>query len=131
VSPESWQLAEAWLVKAEHDLAVARLLVREEKRLLDVAAYHCQQAAEKALKAYLTAREIIFPKTHVLEKLLDLCLSADASFEGLRSDAKPLTPLADEFRYPADASEPTPGEAEQASAEEIYNFCAGRLRSAL
>jgi HEPN domain len=36
---------------------------------LDTAVYHCQQAAEKALKAFLTARDIAFEKTHNLVAL--------------------------------------------------------------
>lgn len=61
------QLVGAWLAKAHSDLDTARLLIRDEKRLLDVAMYHCQQTAEKAIKAWLTAHDLIFPKTHALE----------------------------------------------------------------
>jgi HEPN domain-containing protein len=59
VSRESLDLAQGWLAKARNDLEAARLLIHDEKRLLDIAAYHCQQAAEKALKAWLIAKEII------------------------------------------------------------------------
>ena len=69
------RLVAGWLAKAEDDLRVARLLIAEENRLYGAGAYHCQQAAEKALKAWLAARNIVFPKTHDLETLL-LPLSA-------------------------------------------------------
>jgi hypothetical protein len=36
------------------------------------ACYCCKQAAEKAIKAWLTCHDITFPKTHDLEAQLDL-----------------------------------------------------------
>ena len=125
MSPESLILAQAWLKKASSDLAAASILIHGEQKHLDVGSYHCQQAAQKAIKAYLTARETLFPKTHSLEQLLDLCASPADTFEQLRGHAKRLTPLAHEFRYPGDVVEPTPEEANQALAlaEEVYTFC--------
>jgi hypothetical protein len=38
------------LIKAQHDLQAARALANQTSPLLDVAIYHCQQAAEKAIK---------------------------------------------------------------------------------
>jgi HEPN domain-containing protein len=74
-----------WLFKADHDLRSAlRLMTPDnEDALLDTAVYHCQQAAEKAFKAYLTANEIPFPKIHLLLPLLALCNDIDASFSQL------------------------------------------------
>lgn len=57
MSPESLELAEAWLAKSRSDLATARLLILGHEPYLDTGCYHCQQAAEKALKAWLTANE--------------------------------------------------------------------------
>jgi HEPN domain-containing protein len=129
VPSRSAELAAAWRAKAGHDLENARLLIVEQRRLLDIAAYHCQQAGEKSLKAYLTAKEQIFPKTHILEKLLDLCLPLEGAFESLRAGCEKLTPLADEFRCPGDAFDPTAEEAANAlrMAEEIYAFCRQQL----
>jgi hypothetical protein len=79
-SPESLELAHAWMTKARSDLATARLLIEGQEKYLDTGSYHCQQAAEKALKAWLTAQEIIFPKTHVLEELLELCIPTNPGF---------------------------------------------------
>jgi len=58
--------------KGAYDLDTARLLINRENRPLDIAVYHCQQAAKKALKGWLTAKEIIFPKTHSLPDVLVL-----------------------------------------------------------
>ena len=74
------ELVAAWLLKASHDLETARLLIQKEKRLLDMAAYHCQQAGEKALKGYLTQRDIVFPKTHSLVQLLNLIVPVAPDF---------------------------------------------------
>ena len=109
------QLVAAWWAKAEEDLAVATLLIRTEKRLLSAGVYHCQQAAEKALKAWLTAQDRVFPKTHDLEVLLHLAAGDESVVpEGVRVAARELTPLATVFRYPGDLAIPTWVEAESA-----------------
>ena len=40
-----------WLLKARRDLESAKVLF--DRELNDTSVYHCQQAAEKSLKAYL------------------------------------------------------------------------------
>lgn len=45
-------LAKGWLLKAASDLAAARACVAGAVAL-DVACFHCQQAAEKSVKAFL------------------------------------------------------------------------------
>jgi len=47
------ELVRGWLVKAQHDLASARKLATDPDPYLDTAVYHCQQAAEKAVKGLL------------------------------------------------------------------------------
>jgi len=59
-----------WLKIADHDIAGAASLVTDA--LWPGAAYFCQQAAEKLLKAAVTEREIEPPKTHDLVELADL-----------------------------------------------------------
>jgi HEPN domain-containing protein len=78
----------------------------EEEALLDTGMYHCQQAAEKALKGYLTAHGVVFSKIHLLSPILSLCTDIDSSFVELSDAAELLTPLATEFRYPGDIMEP-------------------------
>lgn len=46
-------LVRSWMIKAQRDLASARVLAASDPPLLDTAMYHCQQAAEKAVKGYL------------------------------------------------------------------------------
>lgn len=126
---DSDTLARAWLEKACSDLASAKLLASADAPLLDTAAFHCQQAGEKSLKAFLTAAEIPFPKTHLLDSLLALCAGRDASFDSLREQCLVLTPLATEFRYPGDVFQPTHAEVStaMAMAKEIVGFVTCRL----
>jgi len=103
-----------WLLKSQRDLEAAKVLF--EHGLFDVVVYHCQQSAEKALKAYLVHQEVILQKTHNLVVLLESCLAFDINFEILRDSAEILTPYATEFRYLGDTIEPEKYEAEEALA---------------
>ena len=69
MSAEQQALVEAWWTKASHDLAAGRALLAASPPPLDIAVYHCQQAAEKAIKAWLVWKDMPFPKTHDLEAL--------------------------------------------------------------
>jgi len=126
MSPESLDLAKVWLAKAHSDLATARLLITGGERYLDTGSYHCQQAAEKAIKAWLTANEVIFTKTHSLEILLRLCFPSAPGLQGFLRHAEELTPFATEFRYPGDVFEPSADEARNALllAEELTSWIA-------
>lgn len=57
-------LVQAWLIKAQRDLASAQRLSVGDDPLLDTAAYHCQQAAEKAIKGFLVFSDVRVRKTH-------------------------------------------------------------------
>ncbi len=95
------EAAGAWLQKAESDLVAAQLCL-SAGQALDAACFHCQQAAEKSLKAWLIAREVEFPFVHDLGKLLTLCAKVDPEFERLRGVALSLAPFAVEMRYDAE-----------------------------
>jgi len=68
-------------------------------KALDTACFHAQQAAEKYLKAYLTARSLAFPFVHNLEKLIEICSESDPDFSSVKSLGADLTPYAVELRY--------------------------------
>ncbi|MGH8604009.1 MAG: HEPN domain-containing protein [Gammaproteobacteria bacterium] len=61
---------------------------------LDVAIYHCQQAAEKALKALLVFHDQRFQKTHDLRVLVELARPFDATIDQCLGLAERLTPYA-------------------------------------
>lgn len=73
---------QAWLVKAQRDLQTAEILLAQAAPFLDMAVYHCQQAAEKALKGFLFWHDVPFRKTHNLAELLDQCLVIDQTLIG-------------------------------------------------
>jgi len=65
------ELVRNWLTRASHDLRSSRALAALDDPLLDTAIYHCQQAAEKAIKAWLQSNDDPFPKTHDIEDLVE------------------------------------------------------------
>ncbi len=89
-----------WVRKAEEDVAAARELSARHPPLRDIVCFHCQQAAEKYLKALLQELSLAFPKTHDLEMLVDLLLPADETLRPLRRRLDALTHFAVEYRYP-------------------------------
>jgi HEPN domain-containing protein len=56
----------SWLTKAYQDLRSADWLLESPDSLYHAVGFHCQQAAEKCLKAYLAWKESPFEKTHSL-----------------------------------------------------------------
>ena len=103
----------AWS-KARRDLDSAQRLLSGTPPFRDTSAYHCQQAAKKALKAYLTACAIPYPKTHDLTALLALTPIAPDKMPSLQEAAIVLTPYATLFRYPDAVMDPSDEDAAQA-----------------
>jgi HEPN domain-containing protein len=76
-------------------------LPTENHRCATLACHHCQQAAEKYLKALLQeCGAAVPPKTHNLKDLLDLLLPYDATLAPLRRVLVSLTRYAVDYRYP-------------------------------
>jgi HEPN domain-containing protein len=59
-----------WLLKADEDLLVVNTLIANNFSAKASICFHCQQAAEKYLKAFLIAHDKEFHKTHSIEYLL-------------------------------------------------------------
>ena len=118
------QLVQSWLIKAQHDLATARKLAADPEPYLDTAIYHCQQAAEKAVKGFLVFHDEEFEKTHNLPLLVTQATSTEAKFSERLDAAERLTPYATAFRYPGEVMEPDREEFDKAlqAAEEFYTF---------
>ena len=96
--------------------------------ITDIAAFHCQQAVEKLLKAYLFWQGVDFEKTHDLRALVLLCADKDPAFTTLEPEAAPLTHYAVRFRYPG-PPDPTVDEVRHALAvvNEVRTFVLDRL----
>ncbi len=94
-----------WVGKAEEDYAAARHLSRKRKSPVPgIVCFHCQQRAEKYLKALLVEVGIRFPKTHDLLALLKLLTTAAPFLAAYRDQLELLNDYAVEFRYPSEAA---------------------------
>ena len=122
-----------WLERALDDLDTAQLLYTNyHPRKLEVSCYQCQQAAEKALKAYLTHMGHSFRFTHDLLELCVTCGTYDSGFHDLEEDCSDISHYATDARYP-NKNEIDEAETKAAlcKAERIVNFCASLIAPAL
>ncbi len=127
MQPEQAEVAR-WLLKAKHDWSAAQKVLFPDGEETDVAAFHCQQAVEKTLKAYLVSRGVAFEKVHDLGHLLDHCTGVDGEFDSLRDGVEPLTLYAIAFRYPGPA-DPSRQDVESALqiVAQVWAFVTQRL----
>lgn len=123
------ELVKSWLIKAKRDLLASHELATAKARLLDTAAYHCQQAAEKAVKGFLVFCDVRFEKSHDIVLLVTQAADIDPEFSNFLDAARLLTPLAIEYRYPGDYLEPELHEYQEASeaAHKLYSFVLNKL----
>lgn len=106
----------AWLARARQDVRAANIDLDVDPPLLADAAFHCQQAVEKALKALLTHHDHAFRKTHDIGELALACLEHEPGMERLLRSSAPFTEYAWRFRYPGDVFEPDRDEVVSALA---------------
>lgn len=118
-----------WIVKAREDLELAQYALTAQKPFISSSLFHAQQAAEKALKAFLTWHSIPFRKTHSIEDLGEQGLHIDESLAQTVDRAVPLTEYAWRFRYPGAPLPPTLEDAMQAIvlAKEVMDAVPVRL----
>jgi len=86
---------------ARKDFQAMRALAAPEVAGIETFGFHAQQAVEKALKAWLAAKGVLYPRIHDLDRLLDL-LREEGAAVPLEFDA--LGVLSDfgvAFRYEA------------------------------
>ena len=108
------QIIQEWLKKGTEDLEVAKILVQQESGYDGIICFHCQQAVEKYLKAYLVSLEIEFPRTHHLLLLLDLIATKAQVDERYYNQAEKLQYYAVEVRSPLGRSNPNSIEPNEA-----------------
>jgi len=94
-----------WIEKAEEDIVVINQLRSMDFPPKGAIGFHCQQAAEKFLKAFLLYHCKDIPKTHNIEYLLEQCKRIDPDFGSIASGN--LTDYGVEIRYPGDFLEPS------------------------
>jgi HEPN domain-containing protein len=93
------EIVQQWLLKADRDLEIVGRDLLNAEPLTDILSFHCQQAVEKYLKAFLVSRLVKPPKTHEISELVLLCTQLDAEFK-IMGDIFYLSDFAIEIRYP-------------------------------
>ena len=96
-----------WLKQAKHDLRTAKSTARSEAH--DWACFLCQQAAEKALKAYLYLEGHRAVIGHSILALLKSCATHNRSFAALEK-IKRLDEVYISSRYPDALQEGSPAD---------------------
>ncbi len=96
---------------------------------MEGALFHCQQTAEKALKAFLTWHDVRFRRVHDLDEIGRQCVEVDRTLEPLVERAEPLSEYASRFRYPGAAYEPhvEEGQAAMELVREVLEAVSIRL----
>jgi HEPN domain-containing protein len=111
---EEIELAKQWLAKAENDLLDADNSLSSVRIPFDMVCFHCQQAAEKMLKAYLIANNTPYPITNDLLEILEKILPLNSNARELEDILAFLTPYAVQIRYPSMYSMPSAKDAAKA-----------------
>ncbi|HCW50591.1 MAG TPA: DNA-binding protein [Clostridiales bacterium] len=109
MKPDPLEEGRRWLAQAKDDITVSEHLLRGGFH--NYACFFAQQAAEKALKAYLLAQGAREVRGHSVG---DLCLDAarlDPAFEGLADEVTPLDKYYIPTRYPNGLPGGTPSRA--------------------
>jgi HEPN domain-containing protein len=86
--------------KAEGDYVQATQNYNSDKPVYDGVCFHCQQCAEKYLKALLQELGLAVTRTHDLEALRVQLLPHHPSLRSLRRGMEFLTDYAVDVRYP-------------------------------
>lgn len=90
-----------WLDRAGEDIQCAKMLLQNDNCYRG-AAFHCQQAIEKSLKAYILVRSDVLVDGHNLTWLCKRAMKYDNSFSAWLSESASLNKCYIETRYPAD-----------------------------
>ena len=89
-----------WVKKAEQDYVLAKQGSRSKVPVHDGVCFHCQQCAEKYLKALMEELGLAVPKTHDLDLLLAALMPHHPTLRSLRRGLLFLSDFAVDTRYP-------------------------------
>jgi HEPN domain-containing protein len=116
-----------WLGKAEDDYQLAAEGARLRRSFHDQVCFHCQQSAEKYLKALLEEAGQPIPRTHILRDLVALLLPHYPSLRSFTRGVKFLTRFAVAVRYPGDRASKRQAEAALRWAGKVRSACRSLL----
>ena len=95
-----------WFEKAEQDFKTVEILLQSNEGPPGIICFHCQQAVEKFLKAFLVERDVEFLKTHDLLQLIEgYMIPIYDSFREIIPAATNLTEYSTSTRYPDSGEE--------------------------
>jgi len=127
-----------WLRFARMDITVAQDLYTKQQnprhRPIEVILYHCQQGAEKALKAFIVQHGTFTHdlQTHNLQVLRNACVKLDTNFCKSRivGHCSYLDPFSITVRYPKHTLQLDSAIALRGinSAKRVYYFVCRRLK---
>jgi HEPN domain-containing protein len=119
-------VVEEWITSAQDDLTM--VMLGAQVPVIASTCYHCGQAVEKILKAYIIAKENTLTKTHDLIVLLENCESHSSDFGKFKKQCAKITTFST-IRYPPSRNV-TELKMEQTvkSALEIVNFTKSKLK---
>ncbi|KAA0591285.1 HEPN domain-containing protein [Azospirillum oryzae] len=104
---------DAWLESASVDLRAGRACLSVPNPIVTAATYHCQQAAEKLVKAVLVWLNLDVPRSHDIDALV-MRIPRDLPMRPILSTLGRFTAFATLYRYPGEAGdvsdEPTTAE---------------------
>jgi HEPN domain-containing protein len=122
--PGATDLAKQGLAKAENDLLNADNNLAANHVPCDTVCFHCQQAVEKMLKAFLINEDRPYPISHDLLLILEQILEVEPQAEVLRPRLALLNPYAVAVRYPDTEFTPALDDAREArsTAQEIHRW---------
>ena len=121
-------LVDEWISKAEGDFLTAGREIRARKSPnYDAVCFHCQQRAEKYLKAVLQAHKKHIPKIHYLLELMSLIMKFDTSFEFLRADLESLEDYSVRYRYPGELAEKNEAKTAYQATKAVREFVRQKL----
>lgn len=92
---------EEWIEMAKKDLRGAKIL-HDAGGVEELVAFHCQQAVEKYLKAFLIKETGVLHSGHYLMRLLKKCYQIDENFKKFVHQITFLNTYYIETRYPAE-----------------------------
>jgi HEPN domain-containing protein len=113
-----------WIEYAERDLEVAKTLSRKDNPDIDNACYHCQQSAEKAMKAFLVYSKVSFKFIHDLDEICKDCKAIEPEFDNIKRQCAVLTGYITSARYPGDYFQINESDMQKAImyAEDVLNL---------
>ncbi len=102
-----------WIYEANNDLGLAEFVIDNDGKYYDLVCFHCQQAAEKYLKAYIIYLRLHYEKVHDLKYLLNVIGKKRDVPKKLKKYADLLNEYTIDSRYPDYWHDPTLDETKE------------------